>query len=281
MSTPTTSPLGTPDAWENVADGYVEDLVPLFEHYARDAVRLAGLSLEAHDLGQPGALPRVLDVGCGPGTATLLAAPAASRIDAVDFAPAMLDRLRARAAGSSVTNITPHLADAQSLPFEAGQFDVAIAMFSVIFCPDRAKALGEIFRVLAPAGRAVIASWGPMSDVPALAAMFTAMNEEIPGLIGGPVALPLSTPALCHAELGSAGFRDIAVHPAVHRGTADSPHAFWWSNARSSAPIVLLRQALGDDFASFSTGVIRRLTEKLGPGPVFWDSLAYLTVARK
>lgn len=280
MSSPT-SPLGAPDAWENVADGYVEDLVPLFEHYARDAVRLAGLSLEAHDLGQPGARPRVLDVGCGPGTATLLAAPGASRIDAVDFAPAMLNRLRARVAEAGVTNITPHLADAQSLPFPAGQFDVAIAMFSVIFCPDRDKALREMHRVLAPAGRAVIASWGPMSDVPSLAAMFTAMNDEIPGLVGGPVVLPLSTPALCHAELGSAGFRDIAVHPAVHRGTAESPHAFWWSNAKSSAPIVLLRQALGDDFASFSEGVIRRLTEKLGPGPVSWDSLAYLSVARR
>lgn len=294
----TTPSLGHSPAWDAVAADGAQELSPLADRFARDAVRLAGLSAEAYDLGaswgptdlggprespdRGGSRPRVIDIGCGAGTVALLASPAASRVEAVDFAPRRIALLARRVEETGIHNITPRVADAQALPYGEGQFDVAIALFSVIFCPDRAKALREVARVLAPNGKAVVGSWGPMAGVPSFEAMFRAMNEEIPGLVGGAVELPLSTPALCHAELSAAGLRDIAVHPCVHRGSAESPHAFWWQNALTSPPIVLLRQAMGDpDFESFSEGVVRRLGETLGQGPVRWDSLAYLTVARK
>src|SRR5687768_8703234 len=114
MSTPSgSSPLATPMPWDMVADAYTAEIVPLFERYAEDALAMAGVP----DGG------RVLDVACGPGTLALLAAPRAGHVDAIDFSPAMVDRLRARIAATGVTNVTAQVGDGQALPFADASYD--------------------------------------------------------------------------------------------------------------------------------------------------------------
>ena len=85
-----TPPLALPATWDAVAEGYADELMPLFERYAQDALALAVLPARAH----------VLDVATGPGTLALLAAPVAERVVALDFSEAMIVQLDRRVAAA-------------------------------------------------------------------------------------------------------------------------------------------------------------------------------------
>src|SRR6478672_6871148 len=97
------SPMQTPAPWNLVADAYTAELVPMFEQYARDALGQAKLPAGA----------RVVDVACGPGSLSILAAQAGAVVDAIDFSPQMIDKCKARIAELGITTITPRLGDAQ------------------------------------------------------------------------------------------------------------------------------------------------------------------------
>src|SRR5262245_56004926 len=133
----TGGPLGTPEPWNLVADAYTEELVPLFERFARDALALAAL---------PPA-PRVLDVAAGPGTLALVAAKAGATVTAIDFSPAMIANLRRRAAEAGSTAIDARVGDGQALPLEDGGYDGAFSLFGLMFFPDRAAGFRELRRV--------------------------------------------------------------------------------------------------------------------------------------
>jgi SAM-dependent methyltransferase len=249
------SPLATPEPWDLVAEGYVAENLAQFEAFAREALQLVPASGD------------VLDVAAGPGSLALLAARTATRVHAVDFAPAMLDALRARAAAAGVTNVDSQLADAQSLPYPAASFDAAYSMFGLIFVPDRARALAELARVLRPGGRVVVSSWPPAERLPVFSALFGALAAELPGSGFGEAPTALGTAAEVTAELGAAGFSAIEVHEReVVPGTA-TPAEIWRTFSRGGAPVVLLRKELGEEaFAALSARVVARLEQSLGPG---------------
>src|SRR5687767_5317812 len=115
------SPLSVPEPWNLVAEGYVAENLAAFEGFAREALRLVPAEGD------------VLDVACGPGSLTLLAARTARSVHAIDFSTAMLDELRTRAAAASITNVDAQLGDGQELPFLDARFDSAYSMFGLIF----------------------------------------------------------------------------------------------------------------------------------------------------
>jgi len=91
-------PLALPETWDLVAEAYALEVMPVLQTFARQALRLAGLpptGVHEHNA-------RVLDVACGPGTLAFLAASRASRVDAVDFSPGMIEQLHARASREGV-----------------------------------------------------------------------------------------------------------------------------------------------------------------------------------
>jgi malonyl-CoA O-methyltransferase len=110
---------------------------------------------DAHPPGAPAL--RVLDAGCGTGFAlTLLGRrhPAALRI-ALDFAPSMLERVPV-----AERRALRVCADLEDLPFPPGAIDVLWSSLSLQWC-DADRALREFARVLAPGGKAWIATLGP------------------------------------------------------------------------------------------------------------------------
>src|SRR5512138_3140554 len=163
------SPLAAPAPWDLVAPAYAEEVVPMFEVFAREALRLAA--------PPPGG--RIVDVACGPGTVSVLAAQDGHRVDALDFSPGMIDKLRARIAALGLTGITPQIGDGQALPYADATADAGFSMFGLMFFPDRAKGFAELRRVLKPGARAVVSSWYPLDAVPVLAAMFGAVREAV------------------------------------------------------------------------------------------------------
>jgi ubiquinone/menaquinone biosynthesis C-methylase UbiE len=254
MSSP--SPLATAEPWDLVAAGYVAENLAEFEAFAREALRLVPAEGE------------VLDVAAGPGSLTLLAARTARRVYAVDFAPAMIDALRARAVAAGITNADAQVADGHSLPFPSARFDAAYSMFGLIFFPDRARGLAELARVLRPGARAVVSSWPPLERVPVFAALFGALAAELPGSGIGEAPTALGTAAEITAEMRRAGFAAVEVHEhEVVLGTATAAE-LWRSFARGGAPAVLIRKKMGDErFADLSKRVVARLEAALGTGP--------------
>ncbi len=95
---------------------------------------------------------RVLEVGCGTGLlAQALAERAGAQVSAVDAEPEMVEVARARVPDVRV-------AQAESLPFEDASFERAVLRL-VVHLVDRGRALAELCRVLAPGGRAAIATF--------------------------------------------------------------------------------------------------------------------------
>lgn len=103
---------------------------------------------------------QVLDVAAGNGNATLAAARRYARVISTDYVPALLDRGRERARADGLA-VEFQLADAESLPFEAGRFDAVLSTFGVMFTPDHGRAARELLRVLRNGGRIGLASWTP------------------------------------------------------------------------------------------------------------------------
>jgi SAM-dependent methyltransferase len=104
---------------------------------------------------------RVLDVACGSGNCALAAARRTwGNVTGADFVPALLERGRERAAAERL-GVEFVEADAQSLPFGDGEFDVTVSVFGVMFAPDHQRAAGELLRVTKPGGRIGVASWCP------------------------------------------------------------------------------------------------------------------------
>jgi SAM-dependent methyltransferase len=102
----------------------------------------------------------VLDIGCGAGTDTLVAAQMvapAGEVTGIDMTPEMLSRARAAAAEMGATNVDFVEGDVEQLPFAAESVDVVISNGVIDLIPDKNAAFSEIFRVLRPGGRLQIA----------------------------------------------------------------------------------------------------------------------------
>ncbi len=112
----------------------------------------------------------VLDIGCGPGLFTL---PIARRVGengkviAVDLQEGMLEILREKAAQEGLlARIRLHKAEPHSLALEhPGGIDVAFGCCVVHEVPDAARLMQEVFSLMAPGGRFIIAE--PKHEVPA------------------------------------------------------------------------------------------------------------------
>lgn len=103
---------------------------------------------------------RVLDVGSGAGTDSLVAAqmvgPSGS-VHGIDMTPEMLAKARASAAALAAGNVEFVVGEAESLPFDDESFDVVLSNGVIDLVPDKDAVYEEIHRVLAPGGRIQIA----------------------------------------------------------------------------------------------------------------------------
>jgi SAM-dependent methyltransferase len=111
-------------------------------------------------LGRLATGERVLDLGSGAGTDSLIAAQmvgAQGRVTGLDMTPAMLAKARAAAAAMEVTNVEFFESEAEQLPFPDESFDVVISNGVIDLIPDKDAVFAELYRVLVPGGRLQIA----------------------------------------------------------------------------------------------------------------------------
>lgn len=265
------SPLAAPQAWDMVAEEYALVTAPFFRRYAEVALARAALPVGG----------QVLDVACGPGTLSLLAAEQGYQVSAVDFAPKMVAELE-KAGQQSGLSLQCQVADGQALPFSVGRFDGAFSMFGLIFFPDRLQGFRELYRTLKPGGVAVISSWQPMERFELLSDIFAALRELLPHMPFGQGKAPLGEPAEIHEEMRAAGFSEIQTESVSASTESPTLDAAWEYMYRGSAPFALLRRNVGEEqWAQIERGIKASLLKKYGPGRQVLTMVANLGVGRK
>lgn len=137
--------------------GYPEHLLDPLPATAVESFAGVGFPFRAGIIGEG---DRVLDVGSGSGTDTLIAAGlvgAAGRVYGLDMTPAMLDKLRRNAEIADAANVEAIEGNAEAIPLPDASVDVVTSNGVLNLVPDKARAFAEIYRVLRPGGRAQIA----------------------------------------------------------------------------------------------------------------------------
>lgn len=271
MSKPMSKPSGqmvTASTWDSVAETYAQHVMPVFENFAREALKLAAVPPASE----------VLDVAAGPGTLALIAAEQGHAVTAVDFSRGMIDRIKG-AANARKLRIDTKVCDGMALEVPADKFHAAFSMFGLIFFTSRARGFSELYRVVRPGGRALVASWAPMEKQPFMGAVFGSLAELLPE--APPVQRVLDTPEACITEMATVGFADVKVEKVSFAFEAPSLAEFWAWFPASCAPLAALSKQLGADYAPLMQKVYARVEEKLGPGPLRVEMPALFTLGTK
>lgn len=122
--------------------------------YASSDVHAKGESLDVLlELARPEPTWRALDVATGAGHTAMAFAPRVREVIAADYTPAMLEETAKLAAARGAANVRTRLADAESLPFEHGSFDLVLCRLAFHHFPHPDRAAAEFARVAAPGGR--------------------------------------------------------------------------------------------------------------------------------
>ncbi|MFF5935652.1 class I SAM-dependent methyltransferase [Streptomyces sp. NPDC012508] len=241
---------------------------------------------------------RVLDIGCGTGQTTRLAARAAHRgaVLGLDLSEPMLARARELAAEEGPAGVDFRCGDAQVHPLPAAAFDVAVSRFGVMFFQDPSAAFANVGSALRPGGRIAFTcmadpsrtDWvrvlGVLGDlVPPTAP--AGASETATGASGdepAPGMFSLADPGRIRRVLTSAGFEAVSVVPCEADG-------LWGRDAEDAAAFVLdsgparhFLAPLGPDSAERARAeVVRSLREFERPRGVLLRTAAWLVTATR
>jgi ubiquinone/menaquinone biosynthesis C-methylase UbiE len=217
---------------------------------------------------------RILEVGCGAGLMTSALARCGYIVEALDPTMAMLRMIRNDGADQSVQGrIRVHSADVHALPFQAGTFELVIAIGVIPWLHSERLALQEMQRVLKPGGYLLV----------------TADNNARLNRILDPLSSPLLAPLrlaaklflrLCGLWRPKSAFQPKRHYPGeFNRFIRDCGFTCVKSGTVGFGPFTFLGKALVTD----AIGV--RLHQRLQTlasrrGPLRWTGSHYLLLCR-
>ncbi|MBF6131672.1 methyltransferase domain-containing protein [Nocardia otitidiscaviarum] len=199
-------------------------------HQARYDAMAAPANTALFDTARILPTDRVLDIGCGTGQTTRIAARLAVRGHAMglDLSAPMLESARRTAVGEGIDNIVFEQGDAQVFPFAAAAFEVAISRAGTMFFEDPVAAFGNIGRALVPGGRITFLCHRELDErenpiLPTLIAHLPAADfgEQLSAVTD------FADPSVVDAILDRAGFVDrtatpVAYHAPLGRDALDA-----------------------------------------------------------
>ena len=197
-------PLGPPPQTRGIT---MDWLAPVYNPFCR--LMGVGMGVRRRTLGLAAlrAGDRVLDVGCGTGVLTRLAAEAVGPTGmtvGIDPGPRMIEIAR-RDAARTHSRAAFELGVVERLAFPDESFDVVLSSFMLHHLPADVKraGLGEMHRVLKPGGRLVLVDIDPARPVArAMIALFKHVPDYRPALSAAGDPVP---------PLREAGFTDVAA----------------------------------------------------------------------
>lgn len=206
----------TAEQWGAAADGWTRWAA------ARDALAPATekmLDIAAIALGS-----RVLDIGCGSGEQTVMAAKRVGEpghVLATDISPPMIVETEKTVAAAGIRNVSTRVCSAEALAEGGEMFDAAISRFVLMLIPDPVATARAVLAVLRPGGTFAAMVHGDPEKNP-----LTTLSTDILARHGGKT-INMNKPGFFaladHARLGSvlrnAGFANVAVSsmPIVRR----------------------------------------------------------------
>ena len=205
---------------------------------------------------------RVLDVACGTGVVTRLAAEEVGKegfVAGLDVNPGMLCVARSATPGDAAIDWYETSAEAMPLPDSA--FDVVLCQMGLQFVPDKIQALKEIRRVLRPGGRAVLNFPGPTPR------LFTALGDALARHIDPKCAGFVNVVFSLHDgdELSglmvNAGFEGVEIHQTQRTLLLPEPGDFLWQYIHSTPLAALLGKATDEQHAALNDDVSARWQE--------------------
>jgi ubiquinone/menaquinone biosynthesis C-methylase UbiE len=233
---------------QNAAENYERYFVPsIGRPVAADLVDSATL--------RPG--DRVLDVACGTGIVSRLAAERVGprgAVEGLDLNPGML--AVARQVAPSDLSIAWHEAPAESMPLPDEGFDVVLCGMGLQFFSDRIAGLREMRRVLAPGGRLLANVPGPAP--PPLKAMAEALARHVSPESGSFVdaVFSLHDADEIRSLATDAGFGEVGVRSKPVTLRLPPPGDFLWQYVHSTPMAARVaqvdeerRQALERDYS--------------------------------
>lgn len=200
----------------NAARQYAEFFVPaLFETWAGPGC----------DRALSGGARKLLDVACGTG---VVGAEASRRlgpdaVEGVDCNEGMLAVAAEQSPGPTWTH-----ADVHCLPHEDASFDAVVCQFGLMFFEDRAAAMREMWRVVRPGGRLVIAVWSRLEDTPGYAAMVDLLTRTFGAEVGDALRPPfcLGQEAKLHQVFSNANLEPTSIETITKRARFESLDAW-------------------------------------------------------
>lgn len=166
-----------------------------------------------------GAGARILDLGCGPGYATLdLASLVGQRghVLAIDESPRFIQRIKAVAGALGVTNVEARVGDATRLDLAPASLDGAYMRWLLCFLKEPEKPLASVAEALRPGGRIAITDYFNYHTMslaprgPALARVVAAVVESW-NASGGDLDVAARLPGM----LAGLGLRVREIRPIV------------------------------------------------------------------
>ena len=216
---------------------------------------------------------RVIDVGCGPGALTAELVERGAEVTAVDPSPPFVEAARERFPGIDIRQ-----ASAESLPFEDGSFDAALAQLVVHFMDDPVGGIKEMARVTKDGGAVIASVWDMVAGKAPLSPFWRTARELDPNVEGESRRAGAGEGQL--ADLfEQAGLADVEETPMsvhVEHATFDE----WWQPfTLGVGPVGSYYQALN---AEQQAALEQRLRELL-PEPVTLETRAWAArgVARR
>jgi SAM-dependent methyltransferase len=240
-----TDTLDPAQAWSAVAEAWDANTDYIDEHSVQaTAALLDRLAV------QPG--ERVLELAAGPGTLgatwSALVGPTGTVLIS-DIAPGMVEvALRRNAA---LGNVETAVVDVAAIDRPDDSFDVVACRMGLMFTPNPAVALGEIFRVLRPGGRFGALTWAGIEHNPWMTCV--GMAAVANGLVsGGPPVGPggifsLGDPAELEVLAKGAGFDNIAVETIAITFRADTVDTHVERVSSLAGPLAVALQAASPD----------------------------------
>lgn len=227
----------------------------------------------------------VLDVGCGAGRTTCLAARRTSegRAMGLDLSGPMLERARASAAQEGLHNVSFIQGDAQVHPFEHGVFDAAVSRYGMTFFGDPVAAFGNIRGALRPGGRLAFICAAEAEANEWLQAL-ASLNDILPmggfGAPGAPGMFSFADPDRALGLLAAAGFEDGGVERVDAAGN-------WGKDAEDAAAFMLdsgpgrhlLSQVTPEAQEQARRSLIEALRPRESAGAVWLRSSSWLVTA--
>jgi SAM-dependent methyltransferase len=188
--------------WQRAATQYAETFEAATRLFAPSLLDAAGL----------GAGAELLDVACGTGFVTEVAAARGAAAVGVDFSPNMIAEATRRRPTLSFV-----VADAEALPFGEGSFDAVVINFGVHHFPFPLRALADAHRVLKPGGRLAFTVWASPEESVLHRAALEAVRAagDVEASLPAPPHGSVNEISTCTGLLAQSGFDIVPPWPRI------------------------------------------------------------------